>query len=141
LREQLLDRGYRRLVAACLEEGLNALSRKGISPRSELPAPLRLLPWVLRLPSPLFRRIERYILRIDAEARSSMWDDLQRGRLTEVDLINGEIVWLAESVGAEARVNRAIIAELRAAEASGHGSPRLPATALLEKAGLQEAGC
>ena len=45
-----------------------------------------------------------------------MADDLAAGRKTEVDYLNGELVALAERLGAEAPVNRAIVSLIRWAE-------------------------
>jgi 2-dehydropantoate 2-reductase len=45
-----------------------------------------------------------------------MWEDLQAGRRTEVDFINGEVVRLAESIGRTAPVNAKLIDLIRAAE-------------------------
>jgi 2-dehydropantoate 2-reductase len=56
-----------------------------------------------------------------------MSDDLAQGRKTEVDYINGELVALAERIGAEAPVNRKIVELIRAAEA---GAGPLPPQAL-----------
>ncbi|MEK8173180.1 ketopantoate reductase C-terminal domain-containing protein [Streptomyces sp. M19] len=54
---------------------------------------------VLRLPDALFRRVAASTLRIDAQARSSTWEDLQRGRPTEIDTLQGEIVAMARRHG------------------------------------------
>jgi 2-dehydropantoate 2-reductase len=56
------------------------------------------------------------MLAIDPLARSSMWDDLQAGRRTEVDYINGEIVALAKSKGVRAPLNARVVALIREAE-------------------------
>lgn len=40
--------------------------------------------------------LARRMLAIDPEARSSMWDDLQRGRPTEIDELQGAILRLAD---------------------------------------------
>ena len=56
------------------------------------------------------------MLKIDAEARSSMWEDLQAGRRTEIDYINGAVVALATQHGLEAPINRKIIELIQAAE-------------------------
>jgi 2-dehydropantoate 2-reductase len=48
------------------------------------------------------------MLRIDAQARSSMWDDLQRGRITEIDDLCGAVVRLATQVGVAAPRNAAM---------------------------------
>ena len=52
---------------------------------------------VLRLPNWLFTRLARRMLQIDAQARSSMWDDLEAGRVTEIDAICGAVVRLPRS--------------------------------------------
>ena len=53
------------------------------------------VPRILRLPDWLFRRVARRMLAIDPEARSSMWEDLDRRRRTEVDDLQGAILALA----------------------------------------------
>ncbi len=95
LRAQLLDRDLRVCTAALVAEALSVLRRAGIQPASLAPLPASWLPWMLRLPTPLFRLVAARMLRIDAQARSSMADDLARGRTTEVDAINGEVMRLA----------------------------------------------
>jgi 2-dehydropantoate 2-reductase len=57
------------------------------------------------------------MLRIDPQARSSMWEDLQAGRRTEVDYLNGAVVKLAQSLGLNAPANERMVALMRAAEA------------------------
>ena len=59
------------------------------------------------------------MLAIDPLARSSMWEDLEAGRTTEVDWLNGEIVRLAQQQGRPAPVNARLLALVRAAEAGG----------------------
>jgi 2-dehydropantoate 2-reductase len=48
------------------------------------------------------------VLRRTAENRSSMLQDMERGKRTEVDDINGEIVRLGKEKGIDARTNRAL---------------------------------
>ena len=76
-----------------------------------------LLPTLLRLPDALFTRVAATMLRIDPQARSSMWEDLQAGRRTEVDYLNGAVVTLARSLGLTAPANERLVALVRAAEA------------------------
>ena len=111
LRAQLLNRHYRVCTAALMDETLAVLRRAGIQPAALSPLPPARVPMVLRLPTPLFRLVAARMLRIDDQARSSMADDLARGRPTEIDAIQGEVLRLAASVGALARTN-ARIAEL-----------------------------
>ena len=59
------------------------------------------------------------MLAIDPLARSSMWEDLEAGRRTEVDWLNGEIVRLARGQDRAAPVNARLVELVRAAEAGG----------------------
>ena len=131
LRDQLLDRGWRRVLAAQQTEALALLRRAGIRPWSMGPIPVRFFPAMLRLPTPLFRALVRSSVRIDPLARSSMWEDLQRGRLTEVDELQGAVVGLADRLGGKAPINRRVLEEIRRAEQGGAGSPRLTPETLL----------
>jgi 2-dehydropantoate 2-reductase len=115
--EELNQRDHRRVVAASQREGLGLLRRAGIRPSKVGPVPPRLLPAVIGSPDWLFRNIFLKGWKIDARARSSMTDDLAAGRKTEVDTINGELVRLAERLGADAPINRKIVELIRAAEA------------------------
>lgn len=102
LRAELLERGYRRCFAALMDEALGVLDAAGIVPAQVTPVKPRLLPRLLRLPTPVFRLIAARMLRIDAKARSSMADDLAHGRRTEIDALCGEVVRLASASGAKA---------------------------------------
>ncbi len=110
LRAQLLDRGYRRVVAALQDEALAALDAAGITPARLTPLPPARVPAVLRLPTPIFRLVAARMLRIDEQARSSMADDLKRGRITEIDALCGEVARLAASTGRAAPLNERISA-------------------------------
>ncbi|MDB4928650.1 MAG: panE1 [Myxococcaceae bacterium] len=128
--ELLASAGYRRVIAAVMGEALAVMRAAGVRTARVGPLPVRLFPALLGLPTPLFRVLARAQLKVDPEARSSMWEDLARGRTTEVDQLNGEIVRLAEQAGVDAPVNRRLVALVRAAEAAGAGSPKLSAEAL-----------
>ena len=65
------------------------------------------------------------MLAIDPEARSSMWEDLERRRPTEIDYLQGAIVAMAAKLGVPVPINARIAELVRAAEAAGGGSPRL----------------
>jgi 2-dehydropantoate 2-reductase len=102
LRDELLQRDYRACLAALIDEALGVLRVAGIRPQRLAPLPPAWLPAVLRLPTPLFRALAARMLRIDARARSSMADDLARGRPTEIDAICGEVMRLARTHGTPA---------------------------------------
>ena len=131
LREELAQRDWRRVLAACIAEALAALAAAGIRPaKVGALAPL-LLPALLRLPDALFKLVAAAQLRIDPSARSSMWDDLEHRRTTEIDQLQGAIVTLAAQHGTVATMNAAVLDRVKDAEKKGAGSPRLAAAALL----------
>jgi 2-dehydropantoate 2-reductase len=133
LKTELSQRAYRRCLAALIEEATAILRAAKIHPAKIGKVGPNLLPMLLRLPDFLFVRIAAAMLRIDPEARSSMWEDLQAGRRTEVDYLNGAVVTLAESIGRDARLNRRIVELIRRAE---QGASALSGTALANELGL-----
>jgi 2-dehydropantoate 2-reductase len=133
LQQQLLERDYRRVMAACVREGLLAARAAGISlARVGLIVP-KVVPFVLSLPNALFVRVAGAMVKIDPKARSSMLDDLERGRVTEIDYLNGEVVRLAKAHAVDVPVNQKIILLIREAEAKRAGSPHIAATELLRR--------
>ena len=125
LRQQLAQRAWRSLFADQIAEGLAAIRAEGIRPISSTPVPVSWTPHLLRLPDALFNMILGRTMKIDPEARSSMWEDLQRGRRTEIDYLQGVITAIADRRGLEVPLSRRIVALIKSAEAAGKGSPRL----------------
>jgi 2-dehydropantoate 2-reductase len=125
LRQQLAQRSWRRLIADQVAEGLAAIKAEGIRPVSPTPIPPGLTPHLLRLPDPIFQLLLARTMKIDPEARSSMWEDLQRGRVTEIDYLQGVIIGIADRRGLHVPVSRRVVALVKSAEAAGNGSPGL----------------
>jgi 2-dehydropantoate 2-reductase len=117
LLQELGERDYRRVVAASMIEALDLLKAAGIEPAQVGPIPPKLLPHAIAAPNFIFRNLLLRIQRIDANARSSMLDDLEAGRPTEIDYLNGEVVKLAGKLGRDAPVNSAIADLVRQREA------------------------
>jgi 2-dehydropantoate 2-reductase len=119
LAAELAERGYRQILADAQREALELL-RTAHTPVARVTlVPPRWMPRLLALPDALFRRLAGRVVAIDPYARSSMWDDLEAKRPTEIDYINGEVVALAERLGTRAPVNAGLVALVRAAEAGG----------------------
>src|ERR1700689_2941068 len=125
LRQQLGQRAWRVLFADQMAEGLAAIRAEGITPVSPTPVPAGWTPHLLRLPDAVFGLLLGRTMKIDPEARSSMWEDLQRGRRTEIDYLQGVITEIADRHGLQVPLSRRIVALIRSAEAAGKGSPRL----------------
>jgi 2-dehydropantoate 2-reductase len=119
LKTELSQRAFRKCIALAQTEGLRLMGSAGIHPTKLTPLPPNWIPGLLKAPTWLFRLLANKMLAIDPLARSSMWEDLEAGRITEVDWLNGEIVRLAEKMGHHAPVNKRLIALIREAEAGG----------------------
>ncbi len=116
LKAQLSQRAYRRCLALLMTEALGVLKAAGIRPAKVAKVGPALLPHLLRLPDAVFHRVAASMLSMDEQARSSMWEDLQAGRKTEVDYLNGAVVALAESLGLDACANSRAVSLIHAAE-------------------------
>jgi 2-dehydropantoate 2-reductase len=114
--EQLRERDYRRVVAGSIVEALAVLEAAKIEPAKIGPVPPRLLPHVIGAPNAVFALFLK-VQKIDANARSSMADDLAAGRQTEIDYLNGEVVALGRKLGVPTPVNEAIVSLIRQREA------------------------
>jgi 2-dehydropantoate 2-reductase len=125
LRQQLAQPSWRRLFADQMAEGLQAIRAEGIQPVSPTPVPAGWTPHLLRLPDALFAALLGSTMKIDADARSSMSDDLQRGRRTEIDYLQGAIIAIAERRGLQVPLSRRVVTLIKQAEAAGKGSPGL----------------
>ncbi len=125
LRQQLSQRDWRALFADQMAEGLAAIRAEGIRPVSSTPIPVGWMPHLLRLPDAVFGALLGRTMKIDPEARSSMWEDLCRGRRTEIDYLQGVITGIADRHGLQVPLSRRIVALIKSAEAAGKGSPGL----------------
>lgn len=119
LKAQLSQRDYRRCVALAQQEALGLLDNTDIRLARLTPLPARWIPRLMCVPDFLFARLASRMLAIDPLARSSMWEDLEAGRKTEIDWINGEIVQLARSQNRTAPINEKLVTLIRDAESGG----------------------
>lgn len=119
LAEQLRDRDHRVVLAACQDEALGLARRLGIAPARLTPLPPAVVPMLLRSPTPVFTSLSRSALKVSPHARSSMADDLDAGRPTEIDELQGAIVQLAADHGLSAPVCARVAELVREAQAEG----------------------
>lgn len=131
LAEELSDRRWRLLLARQIAEALAAMRAAGIEPAAAAgslkPA---WLPFALGLPDWLFMRLARRMLAIDPGARSSMWDDLERRRPTEIDDLQGAVLRLAKQARTAAPTVERVAALIKHVEWEGSGPPGLPPDAV-----------
>lgn len=116
---QLAERSWRLRWSACIAEGLREARAAGVEPARVLGPPPALFRLVLALPSPVFVRVVLPRFGVAPDARSSMQDDIRRGRPTEIDDLQGEIVRRARAAGRDAPACAAVLAEIEALQAAG----------------------
>jgi len=133
LQTQLQNRDWRRLLADQWTEAMTVLRAEKIQAKSTFPVPPRLMPALLRLPTPLFTRIAARMLQIDPQARSSMAQDLAARRPTEIDALQGEVRRRAQAVGRATPVTDMVLRVMGWAELAGEGLPHLPVAALRQE--------
>jgi 2-dehydropantoate 2-reductase len=135
----LFNPRYRLVLRAVMGEALAVLRTANVRPGKLGAVPVSMFPFLLGLPTVLLRLLLSIQLKADPDARSSMWEDLARGRATEVDELNGIIVELAAEHGCDAPLNRRIVTVMHEVEARRAGSPTWPPDRLLEVLGLSGA--
>jgi len=116
------DRQHRVAFASAMLEGMNLLKLEGVT-LEKIKMPMWLWPWILCLPDPLFRVVSRTSKPISPEAKSSMLQDLERGRRTEAKYLCGEMVALASRLRAKGhdpsvRINAALVDLIEKEEAA-----------------------
>jgi 2-dehydropantoate 2-reductase len=119
LAAELAQKAFRRCFAAAQAEAFELLAAAQIPVARVTPIPPRWQPRLLAMPDRLFQLLLPRIVPIDPSARSSMHDDLEAKRPTEIDYLQGEVVELARKLGRSAPVNAALMRLVREAEAGG----------------------
>ncbi len=108
IKDAVSNRDIRRCFAACVSEGLDIFRRTGLRPAKVVALPPAIIVKALPLPNSIFLRIAKPLVTIDPRAKSSTLQDLERGRRTEIDDLNGEVVDRAKSAGLSAPANQVI---------------------------------
>ena len=126
VRTMLLDRGCRQVIAALMDELLAVTAQLPVRLPKLTRVPANWLPFMLRLPDWLFTRLASAMLHIEPDARSSMWWDLQAGRLTEIDYLNGAVTAQGKLAGVDCPLNDSVIALVKSLETSTLVASRRP---------------
>jgi 2-dehydropantoate 2-reductase len=119
LAAELARRPYRRCLAASQREALDLLDAARVPVAKLTAIPPRWMPRLLDTPDRVFGLLAKRVVAIDPEARSSMWDDLEARRPTEIEYLQGEVVALARRVGRSAPIAGGLVQLVRAAEGGG----------------------
>ena len=106
--DSLRSRDARWCLARCMLEGLATLRRAGYRPTSVLGLPPGLIARILLLPDAILLRIARRMVSAEPGARLSTLQDLDAGKPTEIDELNGAIATLARTHDVPAPANATI---------------------------------
>jgi 2-dehydropantoate 2-reductase len=134
-RDLLTDPDLRRIFVATMDEAVALLQQAGIAYQSPAPLPHSLYRQLLLRGGPVPWWFAKLKNGLEDGAYPSMVSDIQAGRPTEVAQLNGEIVRLAQSLGARAPVN-AQLTSLVTAMQGKLPPPTLSASALRRQLGL-----
>ena len=117
--QSVASRDLRRSYAAAIREALAIFEARGESVRALGRLAPGLIATVLPWPDALVRILARPMVQIDPAARSSTLVDLEAGKRTEIDELNGALPGLAAAVGRGAPVNHWIRDQIRRLEDQG----------------------
>lgn len=130
LRKGLEQKAYRQALRLCLLEGKHIVERSGVTLGSFNGKSPNALIKTLDLPNWLYKIVMQHIVKIDEKARSSMLDDLELGRPSEINSLQGEIVSLAKQYQLKAPYNMKILKAVKQAFEKGR-SPNFSGSDIL----------
>ena len=118
VRECLRYPGLRTIGTLTLQEGYQAIDRSGLrlAPLPGVPAPALML--IIRSPLPLAAWVLRRSMG-SLKTLSSTLQSLRRGRPTEIEYLNGEIVRLGSQIGMATPCNSTVVAVVQEVERTG----------------------
>lgn len=131
LRMQMLNRGWRRLMADQWAEALEVLDAHGAGPlltTTSRPAPT--IPRLLRLPTTVFRRVADDLLPHASALRSPVAQDLMQRVPTEVAALQGALVQMGRAREVPTPMAAMFWDVVQTAEAARQGLPDVPVRAL-----------
>ena len=124
--EMLQTRGYRRVMAALMEELIAVTSAMNLELPKMSAVPAKWLPKTMNTPDWLYQRLANKVLTIDPTARTSMWWDLSAGKKTEIDYLNAAVVSAGKQFNIACPVNQKLVALVKSVE-NGERNIGIPA--------------
>lgn len=133
LATELSDRNLRRCTAMCVSEAYRVFKAAGVIPRVPLAVPPWAIQRVMRLPTPIYKVLARTTLQVDARAMSSLGDDLDSGRRTEIEILQGEVAAMGKRLGVATPVNERVVELVHHAEREGTNRRRWSGPSLVSE--------
>ena len=123
----LSQRAYRRIGAAVLQEAIDVYDAAGVNWVKVGPNNPRVGAKLLRSPNWLFNNTILRLQKIDKDTMTSMAGDYAAGKPTEIDILNGEIVKLAQDAGTSAPLNARLVDMIKGASQGSMSAKALSA--------------
>ena len=116
IKQMLENRNYRLIIAQLMRELLSVTNALNLDLPKVSAVHGKHIPTIMSLPNFIFKRLAQKMLAIDPQARTSMWQDLNDERLTEIDFINGAISNNAKKFKLRTPYNDAITSLIKSVE-------------------------
>lgn len=116
IKESIKDRISRKIIISTMNEGLRVVKRSKIRLKALPRVDPRKMIWILKTGGFISNVLSSRIIGLKENARNSMWQSLSRGKPTEIDYINGEIVNLAKQNNLKAPINTKLVELIKEAE-------------------------
>ncbi len=109
VKESISTKESRQIIVETMKEGIDIVAKAGIEIET-LPEldPKKIIKRLSSLNS-FILKIGSSLLGVSDTARNSMWQSLERGKNTEIDYINGEIVLLATKNNTKSPINSKLV--------------------------------
>lgn len=114
-KQRLIDKDLRHCLLLCMSEAIAVLDRAGIDYKLPYSGDWRVFEALLKRSGTAAWLVARHS-GVSASAKPSMVADIDLGRPTEIEQINGEIVRIAAQVRMSAPVNQQLVTLIHAAE-------------------------
>jgi len=115
IKDSIINTDTRSILIATMNEGMNVLKKSNISINSLPDMDPKKMINRLSFYNSIILRIGSKLLRLQ-NARTSMWQSISRGKQTEINFINGEIVSLAKKNKLRAPINEKLVKLIKEAE-------------------------
>lgn len=117
IKECMRHAGLRKISIMTLKEGHQVIEKAGFhtAPLPGVPAPI--MEFIIRSPAPIAARVLSLAMG-SSNTLSSTLQSLRRGRPTEIDYLNGEIVRLGQQVGLATPYNARVVEIVKGVEKS-----------------------
>lgn len=129
----LRSRDARWCLSRCMLEGLAVLRAAGYRPASVIGLPPGIIARVLPWPNAILLRVAGKLVAADPDARSSTLQDLDAGKPTEIDELNGAIAALAHEQRMPAPANTLVTELVHALERAAPPLPFITPAALRQR--------